>query len=319
MSDYIEATIKTFQVISAGKKMLDTYAIENMINEIREQISGVYFDISKSHLKSAERAVEASRKSTEPRQELFASIHHLYDAFEVLQPLLTKTRTYKELFFFTKTEDVIKDKTKIYIPSFKISTLIFLLYNMLEQNENANDWEEKIYFYENKILQDFHTKYGSYARYGKRKSCRCLYTCYEYHHLDKSNECYDCYNNYYCWLDECSSCTKKCKNYIDDDEIMYDDSSEKISESQYNNLYILSHKFVRKEEENHHDYIGYSNEMGDIYEDYITVTYYIKPEGKKFCREKELGYIQNVTNFVFNTKNNNFEVAQQIFDKLNIL
>lgn len=316
MCDYINVAINAAKIVNIGKKMIDTYAIEDMIKKISEQINDIYFDIAKSHLKSAERSIIASRKSTEPRQEIFAAIHHLYDAFEILQPLLTKTKTYKELFFFTRTEDIIKDKMKIYFPSFKISTLIFMLYHILQQNANANDWEEKIYFYKDKVLNDFYIKYGCYARIGKRKSCVCLYTCYEYHNLNKGDECYHCYDRNYCLLKECSSCTKKCKNYIESDEIIYDDSISKITEFQYNNLNAISDKFVKQELENHHDYVCYSNEAGEIYEDYITAEYFILPQGKKYCREKELIFKQNLTNFIYNTKQSDFDVAQEILEKL---
>lgn len=316
MCNYITIGIKAVQLAGAGKKMIDTYALEDMIRNLYEQINDVYFDIARSHLKSAERSIDASRKSTNPDQELFATIHHLYDSYEILQPLLTKTRTYKELFFFTKTEDVVKDKMKIYNPCFKISALIYMLYHMLGQSRNANDWELKIYFYKEKLLEDFYTKYGSYARFGKRKSCKCPYTCYEFHHRNSEVECPDCYTFRYCNLDDCSSCTKKCRNYIEDDEIEYNDSSSMISEEQYNNLYALSDKYVKKEIEEHRDYIGYGDDCGEIYDEYISVRYFILAEGQKYCREKELAFKQNIEDFIVNTKENHITLAQELLKKL---
>ncbi|RGY99434.1 hypothetical protein [Clostridium sp. AM58-1XD] len=188
--DYLKYTIKAAQgTISIGGKVIDAYNMEMLVNQIYDQIYDVYFDIARSHLKAAEESMKASQKSNHPEQEFFAAIHHLYDSFEVLQPLLTKTRTYKSLIFFTTTEDVVKDKIKIYNPCFKICALIFMLYHILEEKNNANDWENKFYFYKEKVQDDNRNKYGGSFWVGKRESCKCIYTCWEYHHMDWDKTC----------------------------------------------------------------------------------------------------------------------------------
>ncbi|RGY99435.1 hypothetical protein [Clostridium sp. AM58-1XD] len=85
---------------------------------------------------------------------------------------------------------------------------------------------------------------------------------------------------------------------------------------QYQNLSAISKDFVDRTEEEHRDYRGWGDEVGEIYDEYVTVTYYITAKGKQFRREQELKFKKDVDDFVFHVEQRNYTEAQTVLNRL---
>lgn len=127
-----------------GAKIINSKTLSDQISEINNSIQTVYKDISKASLSAALESLNAANLSKNPESEIRAALHHLYDAYFVLFNLLTKMSEKKSLFGSVRSKDYVEYKDDIYIPCCKIAFLIYLLYDFLDESENAKTWKNNM-------------------------------------------------------------------------------------------------------------------------------------------------------------------------------
>ncbi|WP_373262059.1 hypothetical protein [Hungatella hathewayi] len=145
ISDYLEY----------AKAIYDYISLEQNIDLIYQTIYQTYFDIARSHLRSAKETLEMLRVSKEEHDintnnhiEILESIHHLYDAYYILDDMLTKEKNSNGFPLFKKTEYVVKNQKEVLIPIFEICMLISILYRRIGEKKRSDRWIRKIRFLE---------------------------------------------------------------------------------------------------------------------------------------------------------------------------
>lgn len=139
----LEVVITVGKIIyKYGGKQLDTLNHLEEINEIYRNIANVYSGISNAHFKSAQLSLNSSTVSSRPEMEIYASIHHLIDAFHVIKQLHTATRREKKMFIFTLEKKIVENPLVVHENCINICLLIHDLYCILKEKKIAMQWEK---------------------------------------------------------------------------------------------------------------------------------------------------------------------------------
>jgi len=127
-----------------GHSLYRSARAQKILEEIQESLRDVYTDNAESHFQSAADAFAAARHSRSPNEEIRDAIAHLRDAFNIVQPLLMKTKT-KGILFFAEVVPVIdeENRRKVRARLFEIATAIAVTYADLREKTNGRAWKRK--------------------------------------------------------------------------------------------------------------------------------------------------------------------------------
>jgi hypothetical protein len=132
-------------IVEKGYSLYEANELELIINEIWENLKGVYADVAGGHFAAAQSAFAAAEKSRAPEQEVRNGISQLMAAYHIYIPLLRKTRTVQFMVFFSEEVPVLEEEEKTQVRGclFEIATLIALTYSDLKEPDNASQWKDK--------------------------------------------------------------------------------------------------------------------------------------------------------------------------------
>ncbi|MEL6834947.1 MAG: hypothetical protein AAFP77_18265 [Bacteroidota bacterium] len=131
--------VETYSMLKGGVtlyKVLFTFT-----RNLKDEIEQVYYDIAKSHLKSAEQAFEAVLNSRSPNHELRSGLGHLRDAHNIL--LAYKEKKYVEGWLIFSDEKRVKFSDSAWLKAIETSALIALIYYSFDETVNASRWKKK--------------------------------------------------------------------------------------------------------------------------------------------------------------------------------
>jgi hypothetical protein len=122
----------------------DSNLLDVTLGFVQSEISGIYKDISKIHLISAEQAFISATRSNNSEAEIRVAIGHLRDSFNAYQVYLDKGTT---VLVFWQSKWDAETSTLIQLKLASLAFVISLIYKKLNDENNYLSWKNVGLFY----------------------------------------------------------------------------------------------------------------------------------------------------------------------------